>query len=174
MRLPPGCYIPRQSKRQIASPSSADLRRAQICKSDKFQPPRFIPPVIHERRIRLISRGTNGMDKAIKGLFSPTFGKKRRGGMDKFEHARICKKRWRRERDSNPRRRLHLTRFPSVRDRPLCHLSERWWQPIQPYPKPDVAVTVAPLQAWRSSQHVAFRGPRWVTIGGQNAKGKGH
>ena len=32
------------------------------------------------------------MDKAIKGLFSPTFGKKRRGGMDKFEHARICKK----------------------------------------------------------------------------------
>jgi hypothetical protein len=31
------------------------------------------------------------MDKAIKGLFSPTFGKKRRGGMDKFEHTRICK-----------------------------------------------------------------------------------
>ena len=72
---------------------------------------------------------------------------------------------WRRERDSNPRRLLHLTRFPSVRDRPLCHLSVRWWQPIQSYPKPDVAVTVAPFQAWRSSQHVAFRGPRWVTMG---------
>ena len=37
---------------------------------------------------------------------------------------RLIRNIWRRERDSNPRRLLHLTRFPSVRDRPLCHLSE--------------------------------------------------
>ena len=45
----------------------------------------------------------------------------------------------------------------------------KWRQPIQPYPKPDATVTVAPFQAWRSSQHIAFRGPRWVTIGERNA-----
>ena len=48
----------------------------------------------------------------------------------------------------------------------------RWWQPIQSYLKPDAAVTVAPFQAWRSSQHVAFRGPRWVTMGGGMLKEK--
>jgi hypothetical protein len=30
---------------------------------------------------------------------------------------------WRMGRDSNPGRRLSLTRFPSVRNRPLCHPS---------------------------------------------------
>ena len=142
---------------------------------------------------------TNGTTLVMRGLYLPIFGLLRlktisnciaRGGGSKNqrhkysaefgvrpeERKKVLKApfvRWRRERDSNPRRLLHLTRFPSVRDRPLCHLSTRWWQPIQPYPKPDAAVTVAPFRAWRGSQHVAFRGPRWVTIGEQNAKGKG-
>ena len=31
-------------------------------------------------------------------------------------------------------------------------------------PAPESAVTVAPFQAWRSSQHIAAGGPGWVTI----------
>ena len=30
---------------------------------------------------------------------------------------------------------------------------------------PEITATVAPFRAWRSSQHIAARGPRWVTIG---------
>ena len=43
----------------------------------------------------------------------------RRAPLDSFES-----RKWRMGRDSNPRRRLSLTRFPSVRIRPLCHPSE--------------------------------------------------
>ena len=59
------------------------------------------------------------------------------------------------------------THFPGVRLRPLGHLScfhKVWRQPTQPHLTPEAAVTVAPFQAWRSSQHIAARGPRWVTI----------
>ena len=57
------------------------------------------------------------MDKAIKGLFSPTFGKKRRGGMDKFEHARICKKKLA-ERESANVTLIDIYRHPKMHDKP--------------------------------------------------------
>ena len=37
-----------------------------------------------------------------------------------------CCKKWRRERDSNPRNGFPFTRFPSVRLQPLGHLSSQY------------------------------------------------
>ncbi len=36
--------------------------------------------------------------------------------------------------------------------------------PNQPHLTHEAAATVAPFQAWRSSQLVVARGPTWVTI----------
>ena len=114
------------------------------------------------------------MDKTIKGLFCPTFGKKRRGGMDKFEHARICKKKMAEREGFEPSKaftpytlskRARSTTLPPLREMVATHPA---------LPKARRRCYRCSLPGLAEFTTCRLQGTKMGHHRGQNAKGKGH